>query len=133
MEFLADYHWPGNIRQLENAIEGISAESVNGEITLQDIKSFGLEKNPRIKDARKFYEQMTSGEGNFWSVVYTPYMARSIDRDMAKEILALSLEEAKGSYKIVCRLVNIEQQDYKRFLNFIRKHKIQLPFQEYRG
>ena len=45
---------------------------------------------------------------------------------------AQGLEEARGNYKIVARLFNMEQRDYKRFLNFLRKHDCQLPFKEYR-
>jgi len=32
----------------------------------------------------------------------------------------------------VTRLFNIEPRDYKRFLNFLRKHDCQVPFSEYR-
>jgi hypothetical protein len=32
----------------------------------------------------------------------------------------------------VARLFNLEPNDYKRFLNFLRKHECQLPFKEYR-
>ena len=39
---------------------------------------------------------------------------------------------AKGNYKIVCKLFNIESADYKKFLNFLRKHDCQLPFKEFR-
>jgi hypothetical protein len=42
------------------------------------------------------------------------------------------LEEARGNYKIVLRLFNMEMSDYKRFLNFLRKHECQLPFKDYR-
>ena len=42
------------------------------------------------------------------------------------------LEEARGNYKIVTRLFNMDTRDYKKFLNFLRKHDCQLPFKEYR-
>ena len=42
------------------------------------------------------------------------------------------LEEARGNYKIVARMFNMETTDYKKFLNFLRKHECQLPFKEYR-
>ena len=42
------------------------------------------------------------------------------------------LVEARGNYKIVAQLFNLESQDYKKFLNFLRKHDCQLPFKEYR-
>ena len=33
---------------------------------------------------------------------------------------------------IVVRLFNMDDADYKRFLNFLRKHHCQLPYREYR-
>jgi hypothetical protein len=42
------------------------------------------------------------------------------------------LDEARGNYKIVARLFNMESRDYKKFLNFLRKHECQVPFRDYR-
>jgi hypothetical protein len=49
-----------------------------------------------------------------------------------RELVHKGLEEARGNYKIVLRLFNMPSGDYKRFLNFLRKHDCQLPFKEYR-
>jgi len=49
-----------------------------------------------------------------------------------REIVRRGLEEARGNYKIVARLFNMEPRDYKRFLNFLRKHDCQIPFKDYR-
>lgn len=37
MRFFLDYHWPGNIRELENVIERCVFLAENGEITLHDL------------------------------------------------------------------------------------------------
>ncbi len=39
MRFFLDYHWPGNIRELENVIERSVFLAEDGEITLQDLPS----------------------------------------------------------------------------------------------
>ena len=49
-----------------------------------------------------------------------------------REVIRRGLEEARGNYKIVARLFNMEARDYKRFLNFLRKHDCQIPFKDYR-
>ncbi len=49
-----------------------------------------------------------------------------------RELISKGLDETKGSYKILTKLFNMEPGDYKRFLNFLRKHECQLPFREYR-
>src|SRR2546427_560660 len=38
----------------------------------------------------------------------------------------------RGNYKIVARMFNMEGEDYKRFLNFLRKHHCQPSFKEFR-
>jgi two-component system response regulator HydG len=134
MAFLVDYHWPGNIRQLENLVEGLSAVASNGLISISDVRSYGLEKVDKTKlDGKTLYEAMRRGEGSFWSVVYTPFMMREVNRETVTEVVRLGLEEAKGNYRIVTKLFGIEAADYKRFLNFLRKHDLQLPFKDYRA
>ena len=64
--------------------------------------------------------------------VYPLYMQREITRGNVRDVVRKGLEEARGNYKIVARMFNMEQRDYKRFLNFLRKHDCQLPFKEYR-
>ena len=69
---------------------------------------------------------------SFWLAVYPLYMQREITKQNVREVVRKGLEEARGNYKIVARLFNLEPGDYKRFLNFLRKHDCQLPFKEYR-
>ena len=69
---------------------------------------------------------------SFWTVVYPLYMQREITRGNVRELVSKGLEEAHGNYKIVTRLFNMEPRDYKRFLNFLRKHDCQLPFRDFR-
>ena len=59
------------------------------------------------------------------------WTARSRARNV-RDVVRRGLEEARGNYKIVARLFNMEPRDYKRFLNFLRKHDCQIPFKEYR-
>jgi hypothetical protein len=75
---------------------------------------------------------VTTGGECFWATVYPLYMQRDITRTDVRDLVRKGLEEARGSYKIVVRLFNMELTDYKKFLNFLRKHECQLPFQAYR-
>jgi hypothetical protein len=68
---------------------------------------------------------------SFWTSV-SPLMNREITRNNVRDLVHKGLEEARGNYKIVLKLFNMESRDYKRFLNFLRKHDCQLPFKEYR-
>jgi len=78
------------------------------------------------------YQRIINDRQSFWSVVYPLYMDREITRAQVRDVVRRGLEEARGNYKIVARLFNLEPNDYKRFLNFLRKHECQLPFKEYR-
>jgi hypothetical protein len=59
-------------------------------------------------------------------------MQREITRSNVRDIIKKGLQESRGNYKIVARIFNLEPHDYKRFLNFLRKHDCQLPFKDYR-
>jgi hypothetical protein len=49
-----------------------------------------------------------------------------------RDLVRKGLKEARGNYKIVARMFNMEDSEYKRFLNFLRKHDCQVPFKEFR-
>ena len=59
-------------------------------------------------------------------------MQREITRTNVRDVVQKGLEEARGNYKIVAQLFNMEAGDYKKFLNFLRKHDCQLPFKDFR-
>ena len=58
--------------------------------------------------------------------------AVKITRSNLRDLVRMALQESRGNYKIVTKLFNLEPRDYKRLLNFLRKHDCQLPFREYR-
>jgi hypothetical protein len=60
------------------------------------------------------------------------FMDREITRTNIRDLVILGLRETRGSYKILTRLFNMDPRDYKRFLNFLRKHDCHVPFKDYR-
>jgi hypothetical protein len=82
--------------------------------------------------ADDLYKKLVEDRESFWTAVYPLYMQREITRGNMRDLVRKGLEEARGNYKIVARMFNMEARDYKRFLNFLRKHECQLPFKEYR-
>jgi DNA-binding NtrC family response regulator len=138
---LAAYDWPGNVRQLENVIERLVVTGREEVVTAQDLP---LEiRTPRVPAPRPrqerrhtvaddLYKKLVEDRESFWTVVYPLYMQREITRGNVRDLVRKGLEDARGNYKIVAKLFNMESRDYKRFLNFLRKHDCQLPFKEYR-
>jgi transcriptional regulator with PAS, ATPase and Fis domain len=141
MKALVAYSWPGNVRELENLIERmvvavqhdvIELPDLPSEVRAQDNVAFRPRKERRRTVADELYTRLTENHESFWTTVYPMYMAREITRQHVRDLVRKGLEEARGNYKIVARLFNMESREYKRFLNFLRKHDCQLPFKEYR-
>jgi transcriptional regulator with GAF, ATPase, and Fis domain len=138
---LAEYPWPGNVRELANVVERMLVSGCGPEITADDVpieirtqRSISLrpKRERRRTVADDLLRRMTVNHESFWTAVYPHYMQREITRGNLRELISKGLEEAKGNYKIVTKIFNMEPGDYKRFLNFLRKHDCQLPFRDYR-
>ena len=102
------------------------------DVQAQDAISFKPRRERRRTVADDLYKRLTEERESFWTAVYPLFMEREITRANVREVVQKGLEEARGNYKIVARLFNMESRDYKRFLNFLRKHDCQIPFKEYR-
>ncbi len=141
MRVLSEYSWPGNVRQLENVIERLVVTG-RREIIEADDLPFELrtashgEQWPR-KDRRRtvsddLFSKLVHERESFWTTVYPLYMNREITKNNVRDLVHKGLGEARGNYKIMLRMFNMDLADYKRFLSFLRKHDCQLPFKEYR-
>jgi transcriptional regulator with PAS, ATPase and Fis domain len=138
---LCAYSWPGNVRELENVVERLIVTSRREVIQVDDLgpelrAASPVSGRPRRERrqtvADTLFKQLVENRESFWTTVYPLYMNREITRGNVRDLVHKGLEEARGNYKIVLRLFNMDAQDYKRFLNFLRKHDCQLPFKEYR-
>jgi two-component system NtrC family response regulator len=141
MTALCEYTWPGNVRELENVIERlvvtgrrevIAVEDLGHEIRTPSMIGIRPRRERRRTVADDLFKKLVDDRESFWTTVYPLYMNREITRNNVRDLVHKGLEQARGNYKIVLKLFNMESRDYKRFLNFLRKHDCQLPFQEYR-
>jgi transcriptional regulator with PAS, ATPase and Fis domain len=140
---LTEYSWPGNVRQLENIIERMVVVHRKPVIEYADLP-LELRAGPRpagvpmpplpkaVDVVEHLYSRLTDHRESFWTTVYPLYMQREITRTHVRELVEKGLSEARGNYKIMVQLFNMDIADYKKFLNFLRKHECQMPFKQYR-
>jgi transcriptional regulator with PAS, ATPase and Fis domain len=141
MALLSSYHWPGNVRQLQNVIERMLIRMTGDVIMPDDVPhDIRLASQPGLPPTRErrrtvaddLYQKLTAEQESFWTTVYPLFMQREITRSAVRDVVRKGLVEARGSYKIVTRMFNMEERDYKKFLNFLRKHHCQPSFKEFR-
>jgi two-component system response regulator AtoC len=138
---LQAWHWPGNVRQLDNIVQRLAVGARDGVITVHDLPAeIRSVAPPAARPARSerrrtagdlLYERIIAG-ACFWDVVHQPYVEHDITRDDVRTVVRKGLEAARGNYRIVTKLFNIAPDDYKRFLNFLRTHHCLLPYREFR-
>jgi DNA-binding NtrC family response regulator len=144
MKAIADFEWPGNVRQLRNVAERLIVRVRRSTITMADLPpeiggphrsaSPPSPSSPTERPAIEVvFDRMAKHRESFWSVVYPAFMIRDLTRSDLRYIVRRGLQETAGSYKMLVELLNMKPTDYKRFLNFLRKHECHVPFERFRS
>jgi transcriptional regulator with PAS, ATPase and Fis domain len=145
MAALFAYEWPGNVRELKNVIERLVVRRRSGPIDEADLPAevLGLThrrvpaptpgESPAVRSrVDELYDRMVLHGESFWSAVHPLFTQRDMTRDDLREIVARGLTQTRGSYRLVLQLFNMPPEDYKAFLNLLRKHQCHVPFFKYR-
>jgi transcriptional regulator with PAS, ATPase and Fis domain len=135
---LRRYHWPGNVRQLENVIQRLvlddghtlAPEDLPGERE-PEVSPLISTADRRRGTAPALYQKIREG-GSFWDVVYDPYNRHEMTRGDLCELIRIGLTDARGNYRSLTSLLNIASADYKRLMSFLRRQQCLLPFREFR-
>ena len=143
-EALMAYDWPGNIRELKNVVERLVVRQRVGAIDEADLPAevIGLsrQRTPGVKQgavtvrsrADELFDRMVVEGESFWAAVHPLFTARDMTRDDMRAIITRGLTQTRGSYRLVLQLFNMPADDYKAFLNFLRKHQCHVPFFQFR-
>ena len=149
MAALVNYRWPGNIRELKNVVERIVLKAAGRAVKVADLPPEIVSARPAAVPASQFEPidptisanakadelaalMIKQGE-SFWSAVYPTFMSRDLTRIDLRRIIQIGLETTNGNYRLLVQLFNMQPDDYKRFLAFLRKHDCHLPFQKFRS
>ena len=137
---LLSYRWPGNVRELKNVAERLVVRSRSGAIDTPDLPSNLVRADPQSvaatpaarSTADVLFDKIVRGRESFWTVVYAPFMSRDMTRDDLRALVRKGLEQTSGNYRLLTELFNMPATDYKRLLNFLRKHHCHVAFQQFR-
>jgi DNA-binding NtrC family response regulator len=146
LETLTDYDWPGNVRELRNVAERLVLRSGRGLVDVESLPQEIQRTTSRQRAATSagepreivaphhqlLFDRITGDGGSFWALAYEPFMARDLTRQEIRELVRLGLEHTRGNYKLLVTTFNMPSEDYKKFLNFLRKYQCHVPFQRFR-
>src|SRR5262249_32379154 len=141
IDALGGFDWPGNVRQLKNVAERLMVRLREPHLSLADLPveivrhrtSQRPAPNGHRVAAEELFDRIVRDRESFWSIVYPAFMARDLSRADLRAIITRGLEETAGSYKQLVGLLNMGPNDYRRFLNFLRKHDCHMPFARFRS
>jgi DNA-binding NtrC family response regulator len=139
---LTAYQWPGNVRELRNVAERLVLRCSTGRVTIDILPAEVTRERGAARSApaavpvkpvsEVLLERILTNGASFWSEVYEPFMARDLTRHEVRELVRLGLEHTRGNYKMLVAYLNMPPEDYKKFLNFLRKYQCHVPFQGFR-
>jgi transcriptional regulator with GAF, ATPase, and Fis domain len=138
---LERYRWPGNVRELQNVVEQACFLSHEGVVdasrlphairTAADSVLPARERRRQVAD--ELYEALVSGGYSFWEHIYPLFVSHDITRHDVRELVRRGLTATRGSYRVLLRLFRMQQNEYKRFLNFLSAHQCRVDFREFRN
>jgi DNA-binding NtrC family response regulator len=115
---LRSYDFPGNVRELENII---TTGFYNA-----DGKTIEPEHLP-ITNQNASQQQWAS----FWELA-NAYLERRATRAQVETVLRDGLRATQGRYNGLTEYFGMPQTDYKRLMDFLRRHQLKVDFRQYR-
>ena len=128
---LSTHTFPGNVRELQNAVERsfFSARgTIIGEVQLES----RTDEIASTNEVHAWFKELAEGRKDFWAAVHNRYKRRDISREKVIALVDLGLRSARGSYKTMAAMFHLKQKDYRRFMDFLRRNECLLDFRPYR-
>ncbi len=124
MSKLKNYAYPGNVRELENIVES-AVYTASGDLI--ESGDLALDTDPVLSEPT--HEVVVN---NFWESVARPYAERAITKNQLERVIRKGLQQTRGSYRKLVPLFKMPDSDYKRFMDFLRRHHCNVDFREFR-
>lgn len=125
VDILARYTWPGNIRELSSVVTMGYALADSTLIRPNDfISLLQTEERPCLDPDEDLYRRLAVDKGDFWKVVYEPFMNRDLNRAQVRSLIQRGLVKTQGSYRDLVAEWNMPDADYQRFMDFLRHQRL---------
>jgi len=137
---VVEYPWPGNARELRNVAERLVMRNDARDVERDDLPAEVLAPTAAIDAAldaasarRVFadamFDRMLNNRESFWAVVYDRFMSHDVTREEVVLVVRRGLERTRGSFNALMPLFNLDADDLRAFLSFLRKHQCLMALQ----
>jgi DNA-binding NtrC family response regulator len=116
MKYLMAHNWPGNVRQLENAVE--MAVALSGDRDLLDLEDFPVVSKPSPADNPSFHGIDIPDDGVHFNTMIS---------DLEKRLILQSLQVARGNKKRAASLLHLKRTT---FVEKLRRMGMESPADE---
>jgi len=128
---LLSYEYRGNVRELQNIVERCFY-GTDGHVITKIAPHKPPISNADSNETEGWFRDLTEGRRNFWSAVRDRYKRRDISRERVLALLDFGLRSTQGNYKAVASMFKIKDEEYRRFMDFLRRNDCLLDFRPYR-
>jgi DNA-binding NtrC family response regulator len=132
LESFLEHTFPGNVRELQNAVERGFYSTSGPVIAGIEFSREKPGKEERDEDTESWFRELTEGKRDFWSAVHDRYKRRDISRESVIALMDIGLRAAHGNYKVMASMFQIPKEQYRRFMDFLRRNQCLLDFRPYR-
>jgi DNA-binding NtrC family response regulator len=138
---LEAHRWPGNIRELQNAVEQMLAIAASDEIGVAELpatitgngrRDAQPRRDRRTSIADELYEALVRGKCSFWNDVHPLFTNRDLTRADVRQLIRRGLIATGGNYRALLEVFGMGRQEYKKLMNFLAAHDCAVDFREFR-
>jgi transcriptional regulator with GAF, ATPase, and Fis domain len=134
LALLAGHDWPGNVREIRGIVDtgfclsdGLEIGPVDFAESLEQLSRAAQFENvplARVRPSGDVFARLLRRDGTFWDLVQRPYLDRDLNRAQVREIVIQGLNHTGGSYKKLLVDFGVAGDDYLRFMDFLRHHRL---------
>jgi DNA-binding NtrC family response regulator/tetratricopeptide (TPR) repeat protein len=132
IDHLSTQKFPGNVRELQNAVERAYFSAKGIMITEAPLDVYPAASAAPLDEIQTWFKDISEGRKDFWSAIHNRYKRRDISREKVVAFVDFGLRATRGSYKTMASMFRLNENDYRRFMDFLRRNDCLLDFRPYR-